>query len=138
LFIGVSTGIGLALVGVEQWLALGVLAGLLSFVPNFGMVLTLVPAVAVTIVQVPKAVFVVVAIIVIVSFLQAQIIGPYLTSETMNLPPVLILIGQIILGVFFGFLGLMLAVPLTAIVLVQEIYIKDILGDELSIAKNVE
>ncbi|MEO1163435.1 MAG: AI-2E family transporter [Chloroflexota bacterium] len=140
LFIGVSTGIGLALVGVEQWLALGVLAGLLSFVPNFGMVLTLVPAVAVTIVQAPNAIFIVIAIIVIVSFAQAQIIGPYLTSETMNLPPVLILIGQIILGVFFGFLGLMLAVPLTAIVvvLVQEIYVKDILGDELSSAKNIE
>lgn len=138
LFIGVTTGIGLAFVGVQQWLALGVLAGLLSFVPNFGMILTLVPAIAVTIVQAPNAVLVVVAIIVIVSFIQAQIIGPYLTSESMNLPPVLILVGQIVFGVFFGFLGLMLAVPLTAIavVLVQEIYIKDVLGDDMQAPKD--
>ena len=49
----------------------------------------------------------------------------------MNMPAVLILLGQIIFGFFFGFLGLMLAVPLSACVavLVDEIYVKDVLGD---------
>ena len=44
----------------------------------------------------------------------------------------LVLLGQIIAGIFFGFLGIMLAVPITAIllVLVQEIYMKDVLGDK--------
>lgn len=130
-FVGAGTALGLAVVGVEQWLALGVLAGALSFVPNFGTIAAIIPAIAVAIVQVPGSVWIVIVIIVIVSFIQAQIIGPILTAESMNLPPVLILVGQIIFGLFFGFLGVMLAVPLTAVsvVLVEEIYIKDVLGD---------
>ena len=48
--------------------------------------------------------------------------------------PVVVLIGQIFAAIFFGFLGIMLAVPIIAIllVLVQEVYIKDILGDKFS------
>jgi predicted PurR-regulated permease PerM len=88
----------------------------------------------VAIVQVPGSVLVVIIIIVVVSFIQAQVIGPILTAESMNLAPVLILVGQIVFGLFFGFLGVMLAVPLTAVtvVLVEEIYIRDVLGDESS------
>lgn len=137
LLVGAGTGLGLWWVGVEQWLALGVLAGVLSFVPNFGTILALVPALAVAIIQVPESFLWVLIIIVVVSFIQAQVVGPILTADSMNLPPVLILVGQIIFGIFFGFLGLMLAVPLTAIsvVLVEEIYIKDILGDTSSSQK---
>jgi predicted PurR-regulated permease PerM len=137
LLVGVGTGLGLYFVGVQQWLALGVLAGVLSFVPNFGTILALIPALAVAIIQVPESFFLVLIIIVVVSFIQAQIVGPILTADSMNLLPVLILVGQIIFGIFFGFLGLMLAVPLTAIsvVLVEEIYVKDILGDASSSTK---
>jgi predicted PurR-regulated permease PerM len=128
---GLGTAFGLALLGIQQWAALGVLAGVLSFIPNFGPIIALVPSVAVAIIQAPQYTFLVVVIIYGVSFVQNQILGPILARESMKLAPVLILIGQIVFGVFFGFLGIMLAVPLTAIVtlLVDEIYVKDILGD---------
>lgn len=129
--VGVLTAVGLALLGIQQWAALGVLAGLLSFIPNFGPILALIPSVAVAIIQAPENVLIVVLVIYAVSFIQSQMVAPLLANETMNLPPVLVLIGQIVFGVFFGFIGIMLAVPLTAMfmVLVQEIYVKDILGD---------
>ncbi|QPC80486.1 AI-2E family transporter [Phototrophicus methaneseepsis] len=132
LLVGVGTALGLALIGVEQWVALGVLAGVLSFIPNFGPLLALIPSVAVAIIQAPENVFWVIVIIYGTSFLQSQIVGPLLANEQMKLAPVLILIGQIVFGVFFGFLGIMLAVPLTAVavVLVKQIYVHDILGDE--------
>jgi predicted PurR-regulated permease PerM len=128
---GAGTAIGLALIGIEQWAALGVLAGVLSFIPNFGPIIALIPSIAVAIVQAPEYVLLVIVIIYGVSFVQSQVVGPILANEGMNLAPVLILIGQIVFGVFFGFLGIMLAVPLTAmfVVLVQEIYVKDVLGD---------
>ena len=65
------------------------------------------------------------------SLFQSQVISPVLASERMNMPAILILLGQIIFGFFFGFLGLMLAVPLSAClaVLVDEMYVKDVLGD---------
>ncbi|MCY4537118.1 MAG: AI-2E family transporter [Chloroflexi bacterium] len=131
LVVAVLTGLGLALLDINEWLALGVLAGVLSFIPNFGPVVALVPSVAVAIVQAPDNVIWVVVIIYGVSFFQSQVVSPVLASERMNMPAILVLLGQIIFGFFFGFLGLMLAVPLSAVVavLVDEIYVKDILGD---------
>ena len=130
--VAILTGFGLWLVGIkEEAFALGVLAGILSFIPNFGPVVALVPSVAVALVEAPDNVIWVVLIIYGVSFFQSQVISPVLASERMNMPAILILLGQIIFGFFFGFLGLMLAVPLSACVavLVDEVYVKDVLGD---------
>ena len=131
-FVAIVTWLGLVLIGVQQAAALGVLAGLLSFIPNFGPIITLIPSVAVGIVQTPGNIGWIIVIIYGVSFIQSQVVGPLLVAGSINLPPVLVLLGQIVAGYFFGFLGIMLAVPLSAIVmvLVQEIYIRDILGDE--------
>lgn len=132
LLVAFLTGAGLWLAEIrEEAFALGVLAGLLSFIPNFGPVVALIPSVAVAIVEAPHNVIWVVVIIYGVSFLQSQLLSPILASERMNMPAISILLGQIIFGFFFGFLGLMLAVPLSACVavLVDEIYIKDVLGD---------
>ncbi len=132
--VGTGTGLVLAFLGIEQWLALGVLSGVLSFIPNFGTLGAIIPSIAVAAIQAPDSVLLVILFILIISFIQAQIVGPILTNESMNLAPVLILLGQIVFGIFFGFLGLMLAVPLIAItvVLVEEIYVKDVLGDDSS------
>lgn len=129
--VAVLTGLGLAMLGIREWVALGVLAGVLSFIPNFGPVVALVPSVAVAIVQAQENVIWTVVIIYGVSFFQSQVVSPVLASERMNMPAIMILLGQIIFGFFFGFLGLMLAVPLSACVavLVDEMYVKDVLGD---------
>jgi predicted PurR-regulated permease PerM len=129
--VGIATGAGLAVLGIQQAAALGVLAGLLSFIPNFGPILALIPTIAVATVQAPNDWGWVFVVVYGVSFIQSQILTPLLVSSSIRLPPVLVLLGQIVAGAFFGFLGLMLAVPLTAIlmVLVQEVYVKDMLGD---------
>lgn len=129
--VAVLTGLGLALLGIREWVALGVLAGVLSFIPNFGPVVALVPSVAVALVQAPQNVVWTAVIIYGVSFFQSQVVSPVLASERMNMPAIMILLGQIIFGFFFGFLGLMLAVPLSACVavLIDEMYVKDVLGD---------
>ena len=131
ILVAALTGLGLALLGIREWFALGVLAGILSFIPNFGPLVALAPSVAVAIVEAPDNVLWVVVVIYGVSFFQSQVVSPVLASERMNMPAILILLGQIIFGFFFGFLGLMLAVPLSACVavLVDEMYVKDVLGD---------
>jgi predicted PurR-regulated permease PerM len=131
LIVGVLTWLGLAILGIQQAAALGVLAGLFSFVPNFGPIAALIPALAVGFAQAPQSIGWIIVIIYGTSFLQSQVIAPLVFKESINLPPVLVLIGQIFAAIFFGFLGIMLAVPIIAIlmILVQEVYVKDILGD---------
>lgn len=131
-FVGFFTWAGLALLGIQQALALGVLAGLLSFIPNFGTIIALIPSIAVGIIQTPEHIGWIFIVIYGVSFVQTQIFTPIIVAGSIKLPPVLVLLGQIIAGAFLGFLGIMLAVPITAIlmVLVQEVYIKDMLGDK--------
>jgi predicted PurR-regulated permease PerM len=139
LITGVGTAAGLAILGIQQWAALGVLAGVLSFIPNFGPIMALIPSVAVAIIQAPQYTLLVVIIIYGVSFVQSQVIGPIMARESMKIAPVMILIGQIVFGIFFGFLGIMLAVPLTAMlmVLVDEVYVKDVLGDPGQTRKSI-
>ncbi len=132
---GLMTGLLLGLLGIEQWAALGTLAGVGSFIPNFGTLLALIPALLVGAVQAPDKVLLIVVIVYGVTFVQSQILSPILANEDMKMPPVLILLGQIVFGIFFGFLGIMFAVPITAILLVllDEAYVKDVLGDKQSV-----
>lgn len=132
---GLMTGGLLALLGIQQWAALGTLAGVGSFIPNFGTLLALIPALLVGAVQAPDKVLLIVIIVYGVTFVQSQILSPILANEDMKMPPVLILLGQIVFGIFFGFLGIMFAVPITAILLVvlDEAYVKDVLGDKKSV-----
>lgn len=136
LIVGVASGVGMAVLGLAPAIALGVLAGVFSFVPNFGPLAALVPSLAVGFAQAPDKIFWIVLIIYGTSFLQSQIIAPLIFKESINLPPVLVLVGQIFAAVFFGFLGIMLAVPLISIlvIIVQEVYVKDVLGDRSGLA----
>jgi predicted PurR-regulated permease PerM len=139
IIVGVLSWFFLALLGIQQAAALGVLTGLFSFVPNFGPIAALIPSLAVGFVQAPQSIGWIILIIYGTSFLQSQIIAPLVFKESINLPPVLVLIGQIFAAIFLGFLGIMLAVPIIAIlmILVQEVYIKDILGDKPEVIGSV-
>ena len=79
--VGLGTGLGLALLGIQEWVALGVLAGVLSFIPNFGPVVALIPAVAAAIVQAENNIIWTVVIVYGVSFFQSQVLSPVLASE---------------------------------------------------------
>ena len=130
-FVGVATWIGLTLLGLDEALALGVIAGVLAFVPTFGTLIAVILSVAVGILQQPQNVGWIIVVTYAISLIQSQVISPLLVAGRINIPPIMVLLGQIIAAVFFGFLGILLAVPLTAIlvVLVEEIYIKDVLGE---------
>lgn len=130
-FIGLLTWIGLSILGVPLALTLGLLAGLLSFIPNFGPILSALPAILLAFIESPiKAVYVLILFI-IVQIIESNIVTPMIERQTVELPPALTIIFQLILGVLIGGLGLVLATPLLAVimVLIQMIYIEDILGD---------
>jgi predicted PurR-regulated permease PerM len=131
--VGVMTWIGLYFLGVPLALTLGIITALFTFIPNFGPVLGLLPAVLLALSQDPiKAVYVVILYIV-VQAIESNLITPAIERRTVSLPPALTIAVQLILSVFVGGLGLVLATPLVAvgIVLVQMLYIEDILGERV-------
>ncbi|CAN5665718.1 AI-2E family transporter [soil metagenome] len=113
----VTTGVLLAL-DVRAAVPLGILAGLLEFVPTLGPILSALPAIAMGFVDSPeKALFVTVAYI-LIQFLENHILIPVLMQEGLDLPPALTIVVQAIMAIVFGFLGLLVAVPMLAMVVV--------------------
>ncbi|NJN16718.1 MAG: AI-2E family transporter [Oscillochloris sp.] len=129
--IGVLTTIGLSLLGVPLALALGIIAALLSFIPNLGPTLATVPAVLIALNQSPAMAVQVLVLYIAIQALESYVITPYIERKALILPPALTLAIQIALAVLIGSLGVFLAAPLVVagIVLVRMLYIEDILGD---------
>lgn len=121
--------VGLSVLGVKPALALGILAGLLNFVPNIGPTLSVVLPMAIALVSAPwKALAVLILYFAIQQF-ESNFLTPYVMSQQVSLLPAVTLISQIFFASFFGFLGFLLAIPLTVIgqVWVKEALIKDVL-----------
>ncbi|WP_183906765.1 AI-2E family transporter [Rufibacter immobilis] len=129
--IGTLTTLGLWIIGVPLPLLLGVFAGLMEFIPNIGPFVAGLPAVALAVVQDPNKALTVVAFFVALQSLEGYVLTPLVQKKIIDLPPVLTIVGQVLLGLIAGFWGLLLAVPLVAVVmvLVKMLYIEDVLGD---------
>lgn len=124
--IGTVTTIVLLILGVKAAFALGLLAGLFEFIPTVGPLLSAVPAVAMGFLDSPEKALLVAGAYVGIQFLENHILIPLLMKGGMDLPPALTVITQALLALVFGFLGLMVAVPLLAVVLVtvQVLYVQ--------------
>ncbi len=131
LVISVSTFFGLYLLEVPLPLSLAVLAGLLTFIPNLGPILSAVPAVLLGYAESPRTALYVVLLYLLTQSVESYIITPLIQQREVALPPVLTLTSMVVLGSTLGFLGLFLATPLTAaaMVLVKMLYIEDVLGE---------
>jgi predicted PurR-regulated permease PerM len=123
----VFTAIGLAIMGIPLWLVLALLAGLLSFIPNFGPILALIPAVLVGLMDGPETALWVVGLYLLIQFVESNFITTIIQQKMINLPPALIISAQMILGALTGSWGLILSTPLTAIiiVLIKSLYIEE-------------
>lgn len=130
LIVAALTSIGLGLLGVPYALALGLLAGLLTFIPYLGPILSLIPAALVALGESPLLAGYVALLYAGVQAIEGML-EPVVQQKTVYLPPVLLLFGQVVLGVLVGALGVVVATPLTAalMVMVKMLYVEDILGD---------
>ncbi len=123
----VLTAIGLVIIGVPMWLALAIMAGILNFIPNFGPLIAMIPAVLVALMESPATAGFVAGLYILVQFAESNFITPMVQQKLVNIPPALIIISQLIMGTLTGGWGLILATPLMliVIVLVQQLYINE-------------
>ena len=115
---GAASTAALLALRVKAAVALGVLAGALSFIPTVGGIVGAAPAVAMGFLDSPQKALVVAIVYLLIHFAGSHVLVPVLMKGGINLPPALTLIAQAVLTAMFGFIGLMVAVPLLATVLV--------------------
>lgn len=134
LVIGVLTTIGLWFIGVDLALVLGFIAGMLSFIPNFGPIISLIPAILIALVSGLDQVLYVVALYAGVQTLESYILTPMLQKRMVDMPPALTVSVQVLFGYLAGAIGVIMATPLAAaaMVMTKMWYVEDVLGDRSS------
>jgi predicted PurR-regulated permease PerM len=133
--IGSVTTVVLLVLEVKAAVALGVIAGLLEFIPYAGPILSAVPAIAMGLLDGPeKALWVAVAYTAIQQA-EGNLVTPLLMKEGMEIPPVLTVLSQAVMALVFGFIGLLVAVPLLGAVMtpIKMLYVQDVVGDEVTL-----
>lgn len=133
--IGTVTTVVLLLLDVPAALPLGVLAGLLEFIPTVGPILSAVPAVAMGFIDSPQKALWVALAYWGVQLLENHLLIPLLMREGVDIPPALTILAQAMMALVFGFLGLLVAVPLLAasMVTVKMLYVEGVVGDEIDV-----
>ena len=115
--IGAVTTVFLFVLHVKAALPLGILAGVSKFIPIVGSIFAAVPAVAMAFVDSPHKALVIAIGYFVIQFLENHLLVPVLMKHGVNLPPAMTLGIQALMAVLFGFLGLLVAVPLLAALL---------------------
>lgn len=108
--------VGLLLIGLDLALPIGVLAGLLSFVPFLGFIVGIVAAAIAADLQFhdPVVLLWVALVFVIANLLEGYVLSPYLVGRRIGLHPIAVIFAVLAGGTLFGFLGVLLALPAAA------------------------
>ena len=129
--LGLVTTVILVAMRVKAALALGLLAGVLEFIPTIGPIISSVPAIAMGFLDSPEKALWVLLAYVLVHFMESHMLIPLLMKGGINLPPALTVFSQALMALLFGFLGLMCAVPILAatMVAVKMLYVEGVVGE---------
>jgi predicted PurR-regulated permease PerM len=133
--VGILTALGLSLVGIPSPMALGLVAALCSFVPYLGPILSVAPALLVASTLGATKVLSVVIVYGVVQMLESYLIAPLVQERAVHIPPAAVVTAQFVGGVAAGAVGVPLATPIAivVIVLVQTLYVEDVLGDAVAL-----
>jgi predicted PurR-regulated permease PerM len=123
--VGLLFTVALLVIGIPFALLLGVLSGLLAFIPFVGPIISIIPPILLALIQNPISVVWVILAYLAIQFIEGNIVHPLVMSRAVSLHPVIVVFALLIMGTLFGFIGVLLAIPLTAalFVLVRELWV---------------
>jgi predicted PurR-regulated permease PerM len=127
--ITVMSFLGLVLIGVQLPIANAAIAGLLTFIPNVGPVLSVVPPTVLALLESPWKAVAVVILYIVIQQVESNFLTPLVMNHQVSLLPAVTLLSQLVFGLLFGLLGLFLALPILVVgqVWLEEVLIKDIM-----------
>src|SRR5690554_4469017 len=124
------TFVNAVIINIPNPVALGVLAGIMEFVPNIGSIISVIPAILVALADDPAKAPLVVIAYVVTQQIQSNLIMPRIMTRQIDMPAGVVLSAQVVAASLFGFIGLLLALPLAVLVkvLIRELYVYDVLN----------
>ena len=133
--VGVLTTLGLLWIGIPSAMALGLLAGLLEFVPYVGPILAAAPALALGLAEGPTTALWVAGLYLAIQQAEGSLITPLVQQRTVDLPPVVTIFSILSFGVLLGPLGVVLATPLAVVcfVLVKRLWVREVVGEDVDV-----
>jgi predicted PurR-regulated permease PerM len=136
--IGVMSGLGLWALGIDAPFALGLTGAILTFIPNLGAVMAALPGMLIGFLQDPMKAVAVALLFMTVHFFEGNFITPFVQNETVDIPPVISIFSTVVFALLLGPAGVFLAAPFTVvlIVLVNHLYIEDVLGEQIEVRKH--
>jgi predicted PurR-regulated permease PerM len=117
LTIGILSGLGLWLLGIDAAIALGLVGGLLTFIPYVGAVFAAVPATLVALTQGPGYAGTVILMYVCIHIVEGNFITPLVQAKATSLPPVLALLSTVAFSLLLGPSAILFAAPLMLFVI---------------------
>ncbi|NJM96836.1 MAG: AI-2E family transporter [Phormidesmis sp. RL_2_1] len=138
LIISTMSFIGLSIIDVPLPIGNALIAGILTFVPTVGPVLSTVPPVVLGFLEAPWKAGAVIALYIVIQQIESNLLTPMVMKRQVSLLPAITLLAQLICGTLFGLLGLFLALPLVVIgqVLLKELVIKDIMDNWIGLHRS--
>jgi len=135
LAVAILTTLGLWLVGVPLALLLGLIAGLLNIVPFLGAIAGAVPGTLIALTQGWSTVLYALMVYFTVQQLEGNFITPMAQKQAIEMPPALIILAVVAFGLIFGMVGVIVASPLTVVVMVwiKMLYVQDVLDRPVEI-----
>jgi predicted PurR-regulated permease PerM len=118
--VGVLATICYSIMGVPYAMILGIMVGITDLIPMIGIVFSGLIIVVVLMLTPPISVSLIIGAILVIfglHALEAYVIGPKIVGEGIGIPPVVMILSLFIFGYFLGFVGLLIAVPATAVIL---------------------
>jgi predicted PurR-regulated permease PerM len=131
LAVALMSTVGLTVLGVPAPLAQGVLAGLLNFIPNLGPTLSMILPMGIALLDSPLKALLVFVLYFLIQQIESSLLTPYIMSRQVSLLPALTLLAQVFFASFFGFIGLVLALPLSVVTMIwiRTVLIEDVLNN---------
>lgn len=116
LFVGVVTVIGLAIIGIDFAFIIGLVAGIANFIPFFGPIIGIVPALFFALLEDPMKAVWVILLFIGIQQVESNILSPKIVGESVGLHPVIVIVALLIGGSIAGIIGMLLAVPVAAVI----------------------
>ena len=123
-WVGLLTALGMYLIGMDFFVLIGILVGITNIIPYFGAIISAIPAILLALLKSKWLALYVLGLMLLIHQFESSILTPRIIGSSVGLHPLLIIFALLAGGQLWGFAGLILAVPLMAIlkVILQHLY----------------